>query len=331
MDLDGSDATCPARDERRATQESRRHQRSDRQQALSPTCSSGTPPRARSMARSSMTTSRSPSTVTASSPPPSATRRRSITASQRRRCRARVDRIFPRPRRRQKHIDAGAKKVLLSAPGKNADLTFCIGINSDTYDPAEHHIVSNASCTTNCLAPMAKVLNDSFGIEKGFMSTIHSYTGDQRVLDTPHRRPAPRPHRGRSTSFRRRPAPPRRSAWWCPSLTASSPAWCLPRADPDRLGDRLHRDPAPREVTVDRGQSRPTRLPLTVRSRESSNTAKNRLVSTDIVGNPHSCILDATDHHGSTATSSRWSAGTTTSGATRTAPSTPWSCSGSSL
>ena len=85
-----------------------------------------------------------------------------------------------------KHITAGAKKVIISAPAKDPDLTFCIGINSDLYDADKHHIISNASCTTNCLAPMVKVLNDSFGIEKGFMSTIHSYTGDQRLLDTPH-------------------------------------------------------------------------------------------------------------------------------------------------
>jgi glyceraldehyde 3-phosphate dehydrogenase len=85
-----------------------------------------------------------------------------------------------------KHIAAGAKKVIISAPAKDPDLTFCIGINSNLYDPATHHIISNASCTTNCLAPMVKVLNDSFGVEKGFMSTIHSYTGDQRILDAPH-------------------------------------------------------------------------------------------------------------------------------------------------
>lgn len=85
-----------------------------------------------------------------------------------------------------KHLEAGAKKVIISAPAKEPDLTFCIGINSNLYDPAKHHIISNASCTTNCLAPMVKVLNDSFGVEKGFMSTIHSYTGDQRILDAPH-------------------------------------------------------------------------------------------------------------------------------------------------
>ena len=76
--------------------------------------------------------------------------------------------------------------MLISAPAGDPDITICLGINDDLYDPANHHIVSNASCTTNCLAPMAKVLNDSFGIEKGFMSTIHSFTNDQRVLDQPH-------------------------------------------------------------------------------------------------------------------------------------------------
>jgi len=85
-----------------------------------------------------------------------------------------------------KHIEAGAKKVLISAPGKDVDYTWCLGINDSGYDAAKHNIVSNASCTTNCLAPMVKVLNDSFGVESGFMSTIHSYTGDQRLLDAPH-------------------------------------------------------------------------------------------------------------------------------------------------
>ncbi|YCM43611.1 type I glyceraldehyde-3-phosphate dehydrogenase [Verrucomicrobiaceae bacterium 227] len=85
-----------------------------------------------------------------------------------------------------KHITAGAKKVLISAPASDPDLTMCLGINSDEYDAAKHHIVSNASCTTNCLAPLAKVLNDKWGLKRGFMSTIHSYTGDQRLLDAPH-------------------------------------------------------------------------------------------------------------------------------------------------
>ena len=86
----------------------------------------------------------------------------------------------------QAHIDAGAKKVIISAPGKNIDGTFVMGVNDEQYDPQNHHIVSNASCTTNCLAPLAKVLNDSFGIEKGLMTTIHAYTADQRLQDAPH-------------------------------------------------------------------------------------------------------------------------------------------------
>jgi glyceraldehyde 3-phosphate dehydrogenase len=88
----------------------------------------------------------------------------------------------------QKHLDAGAQRVIISAPGgSDIDGTFCIGINTDSYDPAKHVIVSNASCTTNCLAPLAKVLHSSFGIVKGHMVTVHSYTNDQKVLDLPHK------------------------------------------------------------------------------------------------------------------------------------------------
>ncbi|MFN7955098.1 MAG: type I glyceraldehyde-3-phosphate dehydrogenase [bacterium] len=86
-----------------------------------------------------------------------------------------------------KHIAAGAKKVLISAPAKNEDVTLCYGVNHTTYDPAKHHIISNASCTTNCLAPVAKVLHESFGIRRGLMTTVHSYTNDQVTLDFPHK------------------------------------------------------------------------------------------------------------------------------------------------
>jgi len=85
-----------------------------------------------------------------------------------------------------KHIQAGAKKVIISAPGKEVDLTVCMGVNDSEYDAARHHIVSNASCTTNCLAPVAKVLLENFGIVKGLMTTVHAYTNDQRILDLPH-------------------------------------------------------------------------------------------------------------------------------------------------
>jgi glyceraldehyde 3-phosphate dehydrogenase len=86
-----------------------------------------------------------------------------------------------------KHLAAGAKKVIITAPAKKPDVTLVIGVNSDKYDPKAHHIVSNASCTTNCLAPMAKVLHETFGIVKGWMTTIHSYTNDQQLLDLPHK------------------------------------------------------------------------------------------------------------------------------------------------
>jgi glyceraldehyde 3-phosphate dehydrogenase len=87
------------------------------------------------------------------------------------------------------HVAAGAKKVLISAPAKGEDVTIVLGVNEGTYDPAQHVIISNASCTTNCLAPVARVLNDTFGIERGLMNTIHSYTNDQRILDVAHKDP----------------------------------------------------------------------------------------------------------------------------------------------
>ena len=87
----------------------------------------------------------------------------------------------------QKHLDAGAKKVIISAPATDPDITLVLGVNDDAYDPERHAIISNASCTTNCVAPMAKVLHDAFGIERGFMTTIHAYTNDQQILDLPHK------------------------------------------------------------------------------------------------------------------------------------------------
>ena len=86
-----------------------------------------------------------------------------------------------------KHLEAGAKKVVISAPANNEDLTIVMGVNEDQYDPANHHVLSNASCTTNCLAPFAKVLHEKFGIKRGMMTTIHSYTNDQQILDLPHK------------------------------------------------------------------------------------------------------------------------------------------------
>ncbi|WAH38091.1 type I glyceraldehyde-3-phosphate dehydrogenase [Alicyclobacillus dauci] len=96
--------------------------------------------------------------------------------------------IFTDKNKAEVHITSGgAKKVIISAPAKNEDVTIVMGVNHDSYDPAKHHVISNASCTTNCLAPVAKVIDDTFGIEKALMTTVHSYTNDQRILDLPHK------------------------------------------------------------------------------------------------------------------------------------------------
>ncbi|MCX2968969.1 MULTISPECIES: type I glyceraldehyde-3-phosphate dehydrogenase [Streptomyces] len=95
--------------------------------------------------------------------------------------------IFTKRDDAAKHLAGGAKKVLISAPAKDEDITVVMGVNNDSYRPDEHHVISNASCTTNCVAPMAKVLDESFGIVKGMMTTVHAYTNDQRILDFPHK------------------------------------------------------------------------------------------------------------------------------------------------
>ena len=95
--------------------------------------------------------------------------------------------IFTNREGAAKHLEAGAKKVIITAPAKGPDVTVVLGVNDDAYDPAKHQIISNASCTTNCLAPLAKVIHEQFGIVKGWMTTIHSYTNDQQLLDLPHK------------------------------------------------------------------------------------------------------------------------------------------------
>ena len=95
--------------------------------------------------------------------------------------------LFTKREAAQKHLDAGAKKVVISAPATDPDITLVLGVNDGEYDPAQHNIVSNASCTTNCIAPVAKLLHEAYGIERGFMTTIHAYTNDQNILDLPHK------------------------------------------------------------------------------------------------------------------------------------------------
>ena len=189
-----------------------------------------------------------------------------------------------------KHIQAGAKKVIISAPAKDPDLTFCIGINHKEYDPAKHHIISNASCTTNCLAPMVKVLNDKFGVERGFMSTIHSYTGDQNLLDAPHGDL----RRARSAAVN-----------IIPSSTGAAKAigLVIPELNGKLIGGAF-RVPTPTGSVTDFSAilSKETSVEeINAAYKEAAEGelkgvfeySEEPLVLQDIVGNPHSCILDA--------------------------------------
>jgi glyceraldehyde 3-phosphate dehydrogenase (phosphorylating) len=185
----------------------------------------------------------------------------------------------------------GAKKVLISAPAKNPDATLCIGINDDVYDPAKHSIVSNASCTTNCLAPLAKVLNDTFGVEHGFMSTIHSYTNDQRILDLPHE--DLRRARAAAVSI-------------IPSSTGAAKAIgeVIPTLK-GKLNGGAFRIPTPdgsvtdftavlaKDATVDSINAAFKKAAGDKSYKGVLEYTEEPLVSRDIIGDPHSCIFDS--------------------------------------
>ncbi len=190
------------------------------------------------------------------------------------------------------HISkGGAKRVLISAPAKNPDATICLGINDDIYDPAKHTVVSNASCTTNCLAPLAKVLNDRFGIEWGFMSTIHSYTNDQRILDLPHE------------DLRRARAA---AVNIVPSSTGAAKA--IGEVIPElkgKLNGGAFRVPTPDGSVTDFAallRDKASTEEVNQAFKEAAADSKYKgvleyseepLVLQDIVGNPHSCIFDS--------------------------------------
>jgi glyceraldehyde 3-phosphate dehydrogenase len=190
------------------------------------------------------------------------------------------------------HISqGGARRVLISAPAKNPDATICIGINDSIYDPQKHTVVSNASCTTNCLAPLAKVLNDRFGIEWGFMSTIHSYTNDQRILDLPHE------------DLRRARAA---AVNIVPSSTGAAKA--IGEVVPElkgRLNGGAFRVPTPDGSVTDfaallKGKASTEEVNQAFKDAASDASYKGvleysdePLVLQDIVGNPHSCIFDS--------------------------------------
>jgi len=189
------------------------------------------------------------------------------------------------------HLDAGAKKVIISAPAADVDATFVVGVNHDTYDAANHHVVSNASCTTNCLAPLAKVLDDTVGIERGLITTVHSYTMDQNLLDAPHR----------GGKFRRARAAAENMV---PTSTGAAKAIGLVVPSlAGKLNGMAIRVPTPNVSLVD--------LVFTA-GRDTSADELNEaisaaaagplkgvlqatdepLVSSDLIGNPHSSIVD---------------------------------------
>jgi glyceraldehyde 3-phosphate dehydrogenase len=187
------------------------------------------------------------------------------------------------------HLEAGAKKVILTAPAREEDLTVVMGVNHKTYDPAKHHIVSNASCTTNCLAPPVMVVHQAFGIEKGMMTTVHSYTNDQRILDLPHK------------DLRRA-----RAAFQNIIPTSTGAARALALVIPElagRFDGYSLRVPTPTVSIVDfvaELKTKATTSDIRQALREASLKSlkdimaceEERLVSTDFKGNPHSSIVD---------------------------------------
>ena len=190
------------------------------------------------------------------------------------------------------HLDAGAKKVVISAPAKNVDGTFVMGVNEDKYDGATMNIVSNASCTTNCLAPLAKVLEENFGIERGIMTTIHSYTGDQRVLDAPHKDL----RRARAAALNMIPTK---------TGAAQAVALVLP-ALAGKFDGLAVRVPTPtgsltdltfiakKEVSVEAVKAA-VKAAAEGELKGVLEYTEDPIVSTDIVGDPHTSIFDATE------------------------------------
>lgn len=188
------------------------------------------------------------------------------------------------------HLKAGAKKVIISAPSKDADGTFCIGVNHETYDPQTMHIISNASCTTNCLAPMARVLHDTFGIVHGFMTTTHSYTNDQNLLDLPHKDL----RRARAAAVNIVP-------------TSTGAAKAIGLVVPElkgKMNGMSVRVPTPtgslNDVTVvTEKEVTPEAINAAFEKAAAGamkgilRVEKRPIVSKDIVGDPHSCIIDA--------------------------------------
>jgi glyceraldehyde 3-phosphate dehydrogenase len=189
------------------------------------------------------------------------------------------------------HLDAGAPFVIVSAPSKGADATFVPGVNEDTFDPAKHKVVSNASCTTNCFVPMVKVLDDAFGVERGLMTTVHAYTGDQMLVDGPHRDL----RRARAAAINIVPT----------STGAARATGLVLEAMQGRLDGQSLRVPVPdgsltdftgvltREASVDEVNEAFRAASTAGRLAAVLDYSDAPLVSTDIVGSPASCTFDS--------------------------------------
>jgi glyceraldehyde 3-phosphate dehydrogenase len=198
--------------------------------------------------------------------------------------------LFTKAADAHKHIDGGAKKVIISAPAKEEDLTVVMGVNDDAYDPARHHIISNASCTTNCVAPMAKVLMDSFGIVKGLMTTVHAYTQDQNLQDGPHKDL----RRARAAALNIVPTSTgaaKATALVLPELKGKLDGYSLRVPVPDGsitdLVVEVGRDVTKEEVNA--AFKAAAEGPL----KGILSYTEDPIVSSDIVGSPASCTFDA--------------------------------------
>jgi len=191
----------------------------------------------------------------------------------------------------RKHIAAGAKKVIISAPAKGEDITIVLGVNHEKYDPAKHHIVSNASCTTNCLVPMVKVIRDNFGFVRGSMVTVHSYTNDQQVLDLPHKDL----RRARAAALSIIPTTTgaaKATALVIPELKGKIDGIAIRVPTPDvSLTDLAVVVEKP--VTVDQINAAFRQAATDGPMKGVLRYTDEELVSSDFIGDPHSCILDA--------------------------------------
>ena len=188
------------------------------------------------------------------------------------------------------HLTAGARKVIISAPSKDADASIVLGVNDEVYDPAKHDVISNASCTTNCLAPMAKVLLDNFGITSGFMVTIHAYTNDQRILDLPHKDL----RRARAAALSLIPTTTgaaRAVALVIPELEGKLDGYAMRAPVPDGSATDLVIE-TPSKVTANDVNAAMKAAAESGRMKGILQYMEDPVVSTDIIGNPHSSIFD---------------------------------------